>query len=588
MVELDGSYLCGRGSSMGVLFRFFPYLRPYRYKIMFGTACLLLSIPCQLFPPLIWKFIVDTVIIDNHPSWLLPALLVMVAVYLVGAGLSAIRTYILGKVGQGFIFDLRNDIYRRLQRQSVGFFHNKRSGDLISRAISDVESLQEIIIFGVDNILVNFLSFIGVAGIIIALHPVVGVVTLVPVLGVGLIVYFFNTRIKGLYRRIREHLGDLTAKLQENLTGMALIKAFARDAHEVQRFSEQNEAYRRENMKGVVARAFYFPSVLTVGFFSNVAMIGLGGYFVLKGTFTIGGLMAYRGYWWQLFSPVQQLAQINETIQRAIAAGSRVVELMDEEPEIQDGPEAVELDDVQGNIDFEGAGFRYTPEVLTLQAMDFSVEAGHTIGIVGPSGAGKSTVLHLLMRFYDPTFGRILLDGRDLREVRQLSLRSHFAVVSQDAFLFNDTVMSNVGYGRLGASEGEITRAIEMANAREFVEQLPSGYDTILGERGVKLSGGQRQRLCIARAFLANPKILLLDEATASVETESEMLIQGALQELMKGRTTVIVSHRLTMVRDADQILVISEGELIESGTHEELMRRNGWYTRMYRIQMQE
>jgi len=566
--------------------RLLKYLKPYWWQIAIGLLCLLLATPAQLFHPLVWKFIVDEVIVNHKVGLLVPALLVMVAVHLVGVGLSAARTYLLGVVGQRFVFDLRNELYRKLQSHSLRFFHERRSGDLIARVIGDVDTLQEVTINGVDNIIANALQFIGVAAIIVALNWKVGTLTLLPMAGVAALVWIFNARIRGLYRRIRDRLGDVSAKLQENLLGMLIIKAFARELYELQRFEEENRRYLNESIKGVIARTVYFPAVFTVGFFSSVVMISVGAIFVLRGEFTIGGLVAYRGYWWQLFAPVFSLAQINEMVQRAIASASRVFEILDAPLEITDAPNAIELAEVKGHIVFDRVTFAYDDKNIVLQDVSFEVLPGQKVGIVGPSGAGKSTILALILRLYEPQEGRILLDGYDLRQIKQESLRCHCAIVTQEPFLFNDTVRHNIRFGRLEATDEEIVEAAKLANAHEFIEELPDGYETVVGERGVRLSGGQKQRICIARAFLANPKILLLDEATASVEPESEAIIQATLERLMEGRTTIIVSHRLSMVRDCDQILVVQDGRIVERGTHDELMANGGWYARMYRLQM--
>jgi ABC-type multidrug transport system fused ATPase/permease subunit len=573
---------------MNVLRRLWPYIVPHRRWIVAGVVCLLIATPCQLFHPLVWKFVVDTVIVGRHPEWLLPALGVMLVVHVSGAALSAARAYLLGVAGQNFIFDLRNRIYRKLQGQSLAYFHRHRAGDLISRTMSDVDVLQDLVIEGIDNILGSALSFLFVAGVIVMLNWMVGLVTLIPLLVVGSLIFKFNIRVKQLYRSIRERLADVTAKLHENIAGMVVIKSFARDAYETERFREENRVYRDASLKGVMVRSLYFPAVLSMGFVSNVIMLGLGGLFVLQGRFSLGGLVAYRGYWWQLFSPIQTLARVNDMYQRAIAAATRVFEVLDAPESVPDCEGAREVPVVEGRVEFRDVSFAYDERHSTLRDIALRIEPGQTIGIAGPSGSGKSTLLNLLLRFYDPTAGAVLLDGQDLRELRQDSFRRHIGVVAQEPFLFHLSVAENLRYGKADATEEELWRALGEANARDFVAALPQGLATILGERGVKLSGGQRQRLCIARAFLANPRVLLLDEATAAVEPESEVLIQTALQRLMQGRTTIVVSHRLSMVRGADRILVIDDGHIAEDGRHEELMQRDSWYARMYRLQMQE
>lgn len=570
-----------------MFWRLLGLMRPYMLPIIIGFTCLVLATPAQMFPPLVWKYVVDEVIMNRKVEHLLPAMLVMLAVHLVGMGLSAARTYLLGVAGQRFVANLRNRLHEKLMRQSVRYHHDRKSGDLMARVIGDVDTLQEVVINGVDNILGNALSLIWVAGIIVWLNWKVGTLTLLPLVVVAVMVWFFNLRVKGLYRAIRDRLGDLSAKLQENLLGVLIVKAFAREAYEQERFQQVNAEYTTTSLKGVKVRSVYFPGVMTIGFLSNIAMIGAGAYFVLRGEFTIGGLVAYRGYWWQLFAPVFSLAQVNEMIQRAIAAASRVFEVLDAPEEVTDAPDAIAPDSVQGHIRFDRVHFAYHPDRPILQDVSFEVLPGQRIGIVGPSGTGKTTILNLMLRLYDPQQGVVSLDGHDLRHLQQMAFRRHIALVTQEPFLFNDTVRQNILFGRLDATDEEIETAARLANAHDFILDLPQGYDTLVGERGVKLSGGQKQRICIARAFLANPRVLLLDEATASVEPESEALIQAALERLMQGRTTVIVTHRLSLVRDCDRILVIDEGRVIESGKHQDLLENDGWYARMYRLQME-
>ncbi|MDP6117434.1 MAG: ABC transporter ATP-binding protein [Planctomycetota bacterium] len=567
--------------------RLLTYLLPYRWQLLVGLACLLLSIPAQLFHPLVWKFIVDDVIIGEKHNMLLPALGVMIAVHLTGTGLSVLRTYMLGVVGHRFVCDLRNELYDRVQNHSLRFFHDRRSGDIASRVMGDVETLQHIALNGVDEIISNFLQFICVAVILVWLKWQVGLLTLIPMAAVGGLVWFFNSRMRKIFRRLRDRVGELHGKLQENLLGILVIKAFGGEQHEQQIIEKHSAEYLREGISSIRARTVYHSGVRTVGFFSSVIMVGVGAWYVIQQQFTIGGLVAYRGYWWQLFSPVTSLARTNEMIQRALASASRIFEILDEPVEIEESPDAKEFSAVEGHIKCENLSFGYSEKVAALVDVNLDIPIGNKIGVVGPSGAGKSTLLSMLLRFYDPQNGRILLDGIDVRDATKSSLRQQFAIVTQEPYLFNDTVKNNIIYGTFEAGEHEIEEAATLANAHEFIAALPNQYESIVGERGVKLSGGQKQRLCIARAFLANPHILLLDEATAAVEPESEAIIQAALERLMEGRTTVIVSHRLSMVRDCDQIAVIEDGRVSEQGTHNELMDADEWYARMYRMQME-
>lgn len=572
-------------SAARVFPRILGYLRPYWRSLLAGLFCLLISAPAGLFHPLVWKYIVDTVIGQRRYGMLLPAIGVMLSVQALGSLLGAVRSNLLEKVGQRFVQQLRNQLYAKLQAQSLTYLHDRRTGDLVSRVMSDVDVLQEVAVQGTDAILANFLNFVIVAGILIALNWQLGLLTLGPILLVGVLVRAFNVRVKRLYRAARDRLGDVSARLQENLLGAVVIKAFAREPTEARRFHEATEAYRQVQVQAINARTVFFPAVQFVGFLSNVLAIGYGAYLVIQGRFTVGGLVAYRGYWWPLFSPVQQLAQINDMIQRAVAAGSRVFEVLDAPEAIQDATGAVDLEEVRGGIVFAGVEFAYRDRPV-LYGIDLAIAPGERIALVGPSGAGKSTLLNLIPRFYDPQVGAVRLDGHDLRAVTQRSLRAHIGMVLQETFLFNGTVLDNLRYGRPEATIEDVRAASRAANAEEFIDGLPQGWETEIGERGVRLSGGQRQRIAIARAFLADPEILLLDEATAAVEPESEWIIQQALERLMEGRTTVIISHRLSMVRGADRIVALDAGRIVEQGSHDALLAAGGLYAHMYRLQI--
>ncbi len=571
----------------GVFRRILPYLVPYRRRISLGVVLLLISTPLGAFHPLVWMYVVNEVIGKNRHNMLLPALLVMFAVQGIGSAIEAIKSILLEGVGQRFVFDLRCAIYSRLQSQSLAYHTNRRTGDLISRTMSDVDVLQEVAFQSVDSIIGNTLSFLVVAGILIKLNWKLGLLTLMPIGVVFFLTRYFNTLVRSLYRQTRDRLGDVNARLQENLSGITLIKAFAREKYELGRFSTAADLYKQANYRSIRARNTFFPAVRFVGFFSNVLSVGFGAYLVMKGQFTVGGLVAYRGYWWQLFAPINQLAAINELMQRARAAGNRVFELMDADQTVTDLPNAPSLIIKPGKADvvFENVTFGYGA-TRTLDAVSFKAAAGQMVALVGPSGAGKTTVLNLVPRFWDVQQGAVLVSGTDVRSVSQESLRSHMAIVLQDTFLFDGTVRANLLYGRPDATQEEIEKAARAANAHDFILELPQGYNTEIGERGVKLSGGQKQRLSITRAFLTNPDILILDEPTSSVEPESESIITQALERLMEGRTTFVTSHRFSLVRRADQILVFEAGKIVERGTHESLMAAHGLYASMYSLQM--
>jgi ABC-type multidrug transport system fused ATPase/permease subunit len=574
-----------KSKSSSVFWRLMPYLLPYWRTIALGLLCLLFSIPAANFHPLVWGYIVDHVILKHNFKMLIPAVILMFSVQLVGTILEAFRSNLLEKVGQRLIFRLRNEVYQKLQRQSISYLHDNRIGDLISRAMGDVDVLQNVAVQGSDSIISNFFTFIFISFILIRMNWKLGLVALFPIGLVFLLTKQFSIRVKKLYRSARDKLGVVNARLQENLSGMLVIKGFAQEPYETQRFKDVTEDYLQTNFRAINARSIFFPSVRVVGFVSNVLSLAYGSYLVMIGQFTLGGLVTYRGYWAPLFFPISQLAQINEMLQRAQAAGSRVFELLDQEELIQDAPDAKPLQLTRGKVEFRHVTFSYGVKPA-LQDVSFITEPGQMVALVGPSGAGKTTVLNLLPRFYDPQEGEVLIDDQNVRCVTQASLLSHYAIVQQETFLFNGTVVENIRYGRPDASFEEVEEAARAANAADFIREMPNGYDTEIGERGVKLSGGQKQRLSIARAFLANPKILILDEPTSSVEPESEWIIIQALERLMKGRTTFVTSHRFSLVRGADKIIVFEQGRIVEEGTHKQLMAAKGLYSTMYRQQM--
>jgi ABC-type multidrug transport system fused ATPase/permease subunit len=405
-------------------------------------------------------------------------------------------------------------------------------------------------------------------------------VSLAPLIVVYFLLRIFNKRVKPIYAAARARLGDVSNRLQENLSGVVVIKIFGREKQEAGRFQKATEEYYDQQIKAITARSIFFPFTRVVGFFSNVFMIGVGGYYMIQGSFKVGDLVLFRSYWWRLFGPISTLARLNDMVQRANAATTRVFEVLDAPEELPERSDAVDIDKVAGAMELRNVTFAYPGNPPVLHGVSIQIRPGQTVALCGPSGSGKSTVLNLLLRFYDPVDGEVILDNRDLRSIRKDGFRRRCALVQQETFLFNDSILDNIRFGHGDARMDDVIAATRAANAHGFIAKLPNGYDTKVGERGVRLSGGQKQRISIARAFLANPSVLLLDEPTSSVEPESEAAIIAALDRLMTGRTTVLTSHRPSLINSADQVYVIEDGKVTASGSPAELVQGGGWFAR--------
>ena len=565
---------------MVVLLRLLGFLKPYRRRVLFGLFLLLIDVALELSPGLVWLRIVDDVILKRETALLLPLILLLIAINLAETVASRARRLTIEPVAQGLVRDLRDSMMTHLSRLPLAYFGDAQTGDLLSRVGNDVDAVQEVVINGTDSLIANALRLVGVVIIFISLNPFLGMATTLPILLVGAMILKFNRRVRPLYTAARKQLGLLNARLSDTLSGIRVVKGFAREGEERSSLAGLNEAFMSTQLKAVQARADSFPWVGFVASFGNVIMVGLGAWLISKGRFTLGGLIAYRNYGRYFYGPIDNLAGINDMFQRAIAAGNRIFEVLDAPVSISDADDAITLSSIQGQLTFGGVSFDYGGRKV-LEDVDFTVYPGQRVAIVGESGAGKSTLFALASRFYDPTKGSILIDGQDLREVTQYSLRRQIVSVQQETFLFAATVAENILYGRPEASLEEVESAARSANAWGFIERLPKGMETYVGERGVKLSGGQRQRIAIARAFLADGGILLLDEATSAVEPESERLVYESLNRLLNGRTALIATHRLSTIQGADLILVLHDGRIVERGTHDSLMSLQGRYASM-------
>jgi ABC-type multidrug transport system fused ATPase/permease subunit len=556
---------------------------PYRTRTIFSIFSLLLATATALLPPFLSKYAIDDGI-RNHN---LAALWVIVAVFLLAGlanwGMSYVQTYLTGWVGERILADLRMKLFGHLQRLSLGFFERNRAGVIISRLTNDVEALDQLVTDGVTTLVQSTLTLIGTAILLFVLDWQLALATLavIPLMSVGTILFrIYSARA---YAAVRERLGLVTATLAEDIAGMRIVQAFTREERNVDNFREVAEHYREANMRTVILNAVYFPFVDLVSTVALAVVLGYGGHLYFQGEVTLGTLFAFMLYVQNFFDPVQQLSQLYNTFLSATAALDKIVDVLDEEPEVLDKPDAQPLPHVEGHVRFDNVRFGYGekgPDVV--HGLDLDVPAGTTVALVGHTGAGKSTIAKLLARFYDPREGAITIDGHDLRDVTQASLRRQLGIVPQEGFLFAGTVSDNIAFGRPDAPAADIVSAAETIGAHDFVSNLENGYDTQLQERGTRLSLGQRQLVALGRALLADPRILILDEATSSVDIGTERKIERALRKLLAGRTAFVIAHRLSTIRDADLIVVLEHGRVIEQGTHEELLQKRGLYTSLY------
>lgn len=573
---------------MNLYLRILKFIRPYLGRLIAAGFCTVMTAAANLYVPWIVRDVIDKVF-QNKDSDLLNLISLGIVVIFFARGIFYYgQSYLMNYVGESIVIDVRGIVYRKLMTLSTHFFDTNKLGTIMSYVTNDVAALQGAMVANSIEIITETSVLIGSVGAMVYLDWKLTLFTFCTFPVVLFFMDFFGKKIRKSGHRIQQATADITSILQETLAATRVVKSFVREPYEIARFDQQNKANFYANMKSAKLMGTLSPVIEFIAALGVTAIIWFGGRSVIGGDITAGSLVAFLVYAINISNPIKRIARVLGSIQKALAAAERVFYIMDLTDTIPQKPDAITLPSVEGNVEFRHVSFAYNKGETILHDVSFSAKPGQAIALVGPSGAGKSTVASLLPRFYDVTEGAIFVDGHDVRDVTLASLREQVGIVPQETNLFNDTVYNNILYGRLDATRDEVIAAAKAANADEFIQQLPKGYDTQLGDRGVNISGGQRQRISIARAILKNPRILLLDEATSALDTESERIVQEALDRLMVGRTSFVIAHRLSTIQNAAKIIVLDKGSIVEEGTHQQLMAKHGLYAHLHDIQFKE
>jgi ATP-binding cassette subfamily B protein len=566
--------------------RFLQYFAPYRQELPLALVMVTIGATTQAIGPLLIGWSIDHLILQGNLPGLLKMLAALTTIYIVGVWAIRGQIWRMGSIVQRLLGQLRQDIFDKIQSLPVSFFDRSEAGDLMSRLLNDVNTVNQAFGLTIPQVLGQTFSLVGIIIAMLAINLQLG---LLSNLVVPLMIFttgFFSRWARGRFRVTRQTIGDLSAKLEEDIGSVREAQAFNRTQLNIEEFDSLNAANRRANVQAVAVTAAFLPSIDFLNTLATAGVMAYGGYLAITGVMTVGTVTAFLLYVQQFFRPIQILSQFYTQAQSALAGLDRIFQLLDEPATLQDAANATEMPPMRGEVRFEQVGFGYTPHQRVLKGVNLCAQPGQMIALVGPTGAGKSTIINLIMRFYDVSEGAVKIDGVDVRSVTQASLRHQIGIVLQDNLLFSGTVAENIAFGLPKVSQAEIEAAAQTANVHDFITSLPQGYSTRLGERGTPLSQGQRQLVSIARAVLINPRILLLDEATSSIDTRTEGLVQDAIAILLRDRTSFVIAHRLSTVTQADQVLVIQQGEIVEQGTHAELVALNGIYGNLYSLQL--
>jgi ATP-binding cassette, subfamily B, multidrug efflux pump len=568
-----------------VVIRLIRYLKPYSIYIIGALLFIALSAISQAAGPYLIGLAVDSFIQQGDLSGLTRIMIALIIVYLVGMLAMRYQILLISLAGQHVLADLRTSIIERIHSLSLKHLQGKESGDLMSRLVNDIEAINSF--FG-QSLSQSLGSLFALIGIVVAMFLLNWQLAFAALLIVPLMILTtgqFSRMARQAFRKTRTTLGDVSADIQEDLSSVKVAQAYNRNDLNIQQFSARNAANRDANVNANAVTSAFAPTMDVLSTIDTAIIAGYGGFLAIQGVITTGVVVAFLQYVQNFFRPIQTVSQSWTMAQSAFAAAERIFELIDIQPDIVDVPDPIFIDPLEGQVEFKNVSFGYNPTQLVLENINFSVNPGTTVAIVGPTGAGKSTLVSLILRLYDVTAGQVLIDGFDIRKLAQKAFRSQMGLVSQDPFLFSGTVMENIRYGFLSASDEQVVSAAEIANADEFIKKLPEGYNTQVGERGSLISQGQKQLISIARAILASPRILILDEATASIDTRTEVLIRRALEKLLAGRTSFVIAHRLSTIRNADLVLVLDQGKIVDLGNHDDLINRKGVYSELYQRQ---